>query len=298
MNVNQRLSHFRPTGSFPSWQSAFDQDALRRAWLVVQRNKGRSGSDGETVAQYERHLESNLRELQESLLHGRYRPRKVTQILVPKPSGGWRPLTLWTVQDKIVQRAVFNYLEPVFNPRFLPCSFGYRPGLSTGDAARAIQQARQAGAAWVLDADIQDCFGNMQNGRILRQLRQWRTPKPIVKLIHHWLNAEIWNAWAGSPPVAGTSQGGVISPLLCNLYLHTFDETLQKPGIWLVRFADDFVVLAQRKHTIRWARHWAKINLRRLGLEMHPQKTRLTSFEEGFQFVGWFFVRDEMYQLK
>lgn len=298
MNSNSLSSLRRSNASFPPWASAFSEDALRRAWLTVQRNKGRSGSDGETVTQFERHLASNLRELQDSLLSGRYQPKKVTQILVPKPSGGWRPLTLWTVQDKIVQRAVFNYLEPVFNPRFLSCSYGYRPGLSTGDAAKAIQLARQAGATWVLDADIQDCFGNMQNGRILRQLRQWHTPKPICDLIYRWLNAEIWNAWSGSPTTAGTSQGGVISPLLCNLYLHPFDEVMQKPGLWVVRFADDFVVLAQHKRTIRWARHWARLNLRRLGLEMHPQKTRLTSFDEGFQFVGWFFVRDEMYQLK
>ena len=284
--------------SFPPWQSAFALDALRRAWLAVRANKGRSGSDGETVAQFERHLDSNLKMLQAELESGRYRPQKVTQVLIPKPSGRWRPITLWTVRDKVAQRAAYNYLEPIFEKRFLPCSYGFRLGLSTRNAAQAIQKARQAGARWVLDADIKDCFGSMENRRLLGQLRQWRTPGPVRDLVSRWLNAEIWNAWAGSPKVAGTSQGGVISPLLCNVYLHPFDRAMQKRGLWLVRFADDFVVLARSKTAVRSARYWARVNLGRIGLRMHPQKTRITGFEEGFQFVGWFFVRDEMYELK
>ena len=291
-NLKQKIT------GLPPWESAFSVDALRRAWLVVRQNKGRGGSDGETVAQFERHLELNLRDLQAELLHGRYRPRKVTQILVPKPSGRWRPLTLWAVRDKIAQRAVYNYLEPLFEPRFLDCSYGFRPGRSTRDAAQAIQQARQAGAAWVLDADIRDCFGSMDNDHLLQQLRRWRTPQPVCALVRHWLHAEIWNEWAGTPQTAGTSQGGVISPLLCNLYLHSFDQAMQRRGIQLVRYADDFVILAQKKRTIRWARHWAGVQLKRLKLQMHPQKTRITSFDEGFQFVGWFFIRNEMHELR
>jgi group II intron reverse transcriptase/maturase len=284
--------------SYPPWQAAFSDDALRRAWLVVRANKGRSGSDGETVAEFERHLAENLRSLQGELVNGRYRPQKVTQVLIPKPSGSWRPITLWTVRDKVAQRAVYHYLEPVFEQRFLPCSYGFRPGQATRDAAQAIQKARQAGACWVLDADIKDCFGSMDNRLLLGQLRRWHTPGPIRDLVSRWLHAEIWNAWADSPAVAGTSQGGVISPLMCNVYLHAFDQAWQKPGVWLVRFADDFVILSRSKQAIRWARHWSKVTLGRLRLTLHPQKTRITSFEEGFQFVGWFFVRDEMHELK
>ena len=298
MEINRQSPIVNRQSALPPWQNAFTEDALRRAWASVRANKGRSGSDGETLDQFERHLPANLRELRSELVDGRYQPRKVTQVLVPKPTGKWRPLTLWTVRDKVAQRAVYNYLEPVFETRFLPCSFGFRRGLSTRDAAQAIQQARQSAAAWVLDADIRDCFGSMDNRRLLRQLAHWQTPKPICTLIRNWLYAEIWNAWQGGAAIAGTSQGGVISPLLCNLYLHPFDVAMQQKGIRLVRFADDFVILARHKRTIRWAKHWAHVQLKRIGLTMHPDKTRITGFEEGFQFVGWFFVRDEMYELR
>src|SRR5690606_16855206 len=116
-------------------------DALRRAWLVVRANQGRGGAAGETIAEFERHLELNLQMLRAELLQGRYRPKKVTGVLVPKPSGGWRPLTLWAIRDRLVQRAVYNYLEPHFERRFLDCSYGFRPGRSTADAAQAVQRA-------------------------------------------------------------------------------------------------------------------------------------------------------------
>lgn len=280
------------------WQKAFTEDALRRAWTAVRANKGRGGSDGETVAQFERHLDLNLRELRAELLDGRYAPRNVTQILVPKPSGGWRPLALWAIRDRVAQRAVYNYLEPGFERRFLPCSFGFRPGLSTKDAAQAVQQAREAGANWVVDADIKDCFGQMESRRVLKQLDRWQVPGAIKELIRRWLQAQVWNAWRGDGQ-ANVSQGGVISPLLCNLYLHPFDQQMQKRGRWLVRYADDFVCLTQDEKEAHDAHKQAAKSLKRVGLQLHthPQKTRITNFNEGFQFVGWFFIRDEMHRL-
>lgn len=287
-----------PRSLYPPWQKAFTLDALRRAWLPIRANKGRGGSDGETVVQFERNLDLNLAQLKDELETQRYRPHKVTQILVPKPSGGWRPLTLWAIRDRVVQRAVYHYLEPVFEQRFLDCSYGYRPGRGTHTAAQAIQQARQAGANWVFDADIQDCFGQMDNHRLMRQLKRWHVPSPIRALIHHWLHAQIWNAWRKTHTHAGTSQGGVISPLLCNLYLHPFDQALQKRNLWLVRYADDFVCLARDERTIRYAQRHATRQLKRLKLHINPNKSRLTTFDDGFQFVGWFFIRHEMHKLR
>ena len=288
----------QPAADYGPWQTAFTADALRRAWVSVKANKGRSGSDGETWHQFERHLELNLRQLRSELLAGEYQPQRVTQVLVPKPSGGWRPITLWAIRDRVAQRAVYNYLEPVFEPRFLDCSYGFRPGRSTHDAAQAVQMARQAGAQWVLDADIKDCFGSMQDRLVLKRLQRWRVPQPIVTLMQRWLRAEVWNAWGSGARQAGTSQGGVISPLLCNLYLHPFDQALHKSGIWLVRYADDFVCLSRDEKRIRQALKLADQTLQQLSLQIHPQKTRLTTFDEGFQFVGWFFIRNELFQLK
>ncbi|MBK8989888.1 MAG: group II intron reverse transcriptase/maturase [Chloroflexi bacterium] len=280
------------------WQAAFEVDALRRAWLAVRANKGGGGSDGQTVADFEADLERHLNDLHQELVQQRYRPQPVKQILVPKADDKWRPLTLWTIKDRVAQRATYNYLEPVFDRQFLPCSYGFRNGRSTRDAAEAVLQARRAGAQWVLDADITDCFGQMRNKWVLKQLERWRVPGPVTALIGHWLHTRIGNAWRPEQTIAGTSQGSVISPLLCNIYLHPFDQAMQQRGITLVRYADDFVILARHKAAIAWAQQWAALNLKRVGLEMNPHKTRVTTFAEGFQFVGWFFVREEMFQLK
>lgn len=280
------------------WQAAYSTDALRRAWQPVRANKGGSGSDGQTIAQFEADLESNLLQLHQELVSGHYQPQPVKQILVPKASANWRPLTLWTIRDRIAQRATYNYLVPVFDRQFLPCSYGFRAGRSTQDAAEAIFEERKRGAHWVLDADIEDCFGQMRNNIVLKQLTRWHVPKPVRSLIQRWLQTKIGNAWRADQVEAGTSQGSALSPLLCNLYLHGFDKGMQQPGITLVRYADDFVILARRKASVRWAQAWAAANLRRVGLQMHPHKTRITHFDEGFQFVGWFFVGEEMYQLK
>jgi group II intron reverse transcriptase/maturase len=295
--ARQRQPKGRRT-AFPPWESAFSINALRRAWQMVRANQGRAGTDGETVAAFERRLEANLQSLQRELREGTYRPRRVTQVLVPKPRDDWRPLTIWAVRDRVVQRAVHDYLEPVLEPRFLPCSYGFRPGRSTRDVADTIVRARQAGTPWVLDADIKDCFGQMQDRFLMRQLARWQVPTPMRDLISRWLEAEVWNAWQGAPARAGTSQGGVISPLLCNIYLHPFDERMRQRGWWLVRYADDFIVLARSERAAHKAQEHAAAYLDQLGLDIHPQKTRITHFDKGFQFVGWFFVRDELFELK
>lgn len=283
--------------AYAPWEQAFTLDALRRAWTAVRANRGTSGSDGDTLARFERKLDANLSTLRRELLDGSYQPRRVTQVLVPKGSDDWRPISVWSVRDRVAQRAAHNYLEPVLDPRFLPCSYGFRPGRTTETAASAIRKARRGGAEWVLDADIKNCFGSMDNQRLLDMLAGWQVPGPVRRLVERWLLAKVWNAWAGRRR-AGTSQGGVISPLLCNVYLHPFDRAMQQRGLTLVRYADDFVVLARSEKAARQAESRATAELRRLGLEIHPQKTRITRFEDGFQFVGWFFIRDEMHELR
>lgn len=282
--------------SYPPWQSAFSEDALHRAWLSVRANKG-AATGRDSVRDFENALTANLKQLQDALLSHSYRPHPVKQILVPKSGDDWRPITLWTVVDRVVQRAVYNYLEPVWDPFFLDSSHGFRPNRSVGTAVQAIQMAYQQGARQVVEADIQDCFGSLDNARLLRLLRQWNTPAPIYQLLDHWLHARIVNAWRGRN-CAGASQGGVISPLLCNLYLHSLDRALQRPDWRLVRYADDFVVLAMTSRSAQAALKHTTHTLRQIGLQIHPHKTHLTTFDAGFQFVGWFFIRDEVHQLR
>lgn len=280
------------------WQKAFDLDALRRAWQSIRHNKGTSGADGQTIAQFEQELERNLELLRAEAISGRYRPHKVTQVLVPKANSDWRPLTLWAIRDRILQRAVFNYLEPVFELHFLPCSYGFRAGRGPREAARAIQKAYQQGARWVVDADIKDCFGQMRSEIVMDRLYRWYVPKPIQAIIQAWLTANVWNAWQNTGRQVGTSQGSAISPLLCNLYLHPFDQQMWQRRWWFIRYADDFVILTRDEKSAHQANTLAGKTLQTLGLEIHAQKTGVRSFEQSFQFVGWFFVRDEMYEMK
>ncbi len=301
----QMTGHKRPWPSglrpgrgltYPPAQSAFQRDALQRAWLSVRGNSG-NGANA-TVAEFEVNLDEHIDQLHWELRRGTYMPTPVKRILIPKANAKLRPITLWAIRDRVVQRAVYDYLEPVWEPHFLSCSHGFRSGLSTKTAAEAIREARLAGAIWVFDADIKNCFGSMDNRRVLRLCQQWRVPKAVYGLIEKWLHARVLNAWQGSPNTAGTSQGGVVSPLLCNLYLHALDRAMQKKGWHLVRYADDFVVLAQSEKGVQAAARHASSTLKQIGLQMHPQKSSITTFEEGFQFIGWFFVRDEMYRLK
>ncbi len=282
---------------FAPWSSAFGDDALRRAWAAVRANRGAAGADGATWAEFERGLAANLSALRRELLDGSYRPQRVTQVLVPKGSDEWRPISLWAIRDRVAQRAVYNYLEVAFEARFRPCSYGFRPGRTTATAAEAVGRARRGGARWVVDADIKACFDSMDSQRLLELLAGWEVPEPIRRLVGRWLAARVWNGWAGRR-AAGTSQGGVISPLLCNVYLHPFDVAMEGRGQTLVRYADDFVVLTRDERSARAALARATEELTRLGLAIHPQKTRITHFDEGFQFVGTFFVRDEMYLLR
>lgn len=281
---------------YPAWQSAFTEDALQRAWLSVRANQG-AAAGGDSVHDFERALAANLDHLRQAVLSQTYRPQPVKEILVPKGGADWRPITLWTVADRLLQRAIYNYLEPVWDPCFLNGSHGFRPNRSAQTAVQAIQMARQQGHHHVVDADIKDCFGSMDNRRLLKLIRQWNTPIPVQQLIDHWLQARVVNAWRGRD-CAGTSQGGVISPLLCNLYLHSLDRALQKRDWRLVRYADDLVVLTTAPQSARAALNHTAHTLQQIGLQIHPQKTRLTTFDAGFQFVGWFFIRDEAHQLR
>ena len=299
--TNNRTNHqptkltTHPYIQYPNWQSAFSEAALRQAWLAVKANKG--GAFRETLADFANDLDRQLSRIRKEVLSGSFKPKRVTQMLIPKASGSWRPITLWSIRDRVAQRAVYNYLEPLWDKHFAACSYGFRGGLSTRDAAEAVQQAYAANQRWVLDADIKDCFGSIDSARLLKLLQRWRVPQPLQAIIEKWLKARIFNAWRDSK-LAGTSQGSVLSPLLCNLYLHSFDCAVANRGWRLVRYADDFVVMGHSQQSIVSAKRHVLHTLQRLSLKLHQQKTRTVHFDDGFQFVGWFFVRDEVYQLK
>jgi len=275
---------------------AFSRDALHRAWRQVRASGGGPGMDGESIRAFESDLEVKLAELGQELEKGTHRPRGVRRVFVPKPKGGLRPLAIWTLRDRVAQRAVYNYLEPTFESQFLDCSHGFRPGRSVQTAVDAVLTGRDAGLRWVLDADIKDCFDDIRPDLLMRLVRQQVRDKVILRLLTAWLQARILNA-RGQARAAGTAQGGVLSPLLCNVYLHPFDEALTGQGLRLVRYADDLVVLCRRRREAQAARQVVQRQLGRLHLKLNPHKTQVVHFDEGFKFLGVFFLRNEHFWL-
>ena len=202
------------------------------------------------------------------------------------------------LRDRIAQRVVYNAIAPLFESMFLPCSFGFRPGRGVHAAVEAVIAHRDAGCRWVVDADIQDCFDSIDSRLLIQFIRDRVRDGRVLRLIRRWLKAEIMNSVTGRPTVAGTTQGGILSPLFANIYLHRFDTFMVARGHRLVRYADDFVVLCRRRAMAQRALQDARQGLARLRLRLNPHKTRIVRFDEGFKFLGVFFIRDEHYFLE
>lgn len=293
------LRRWRPTAAPDDLDlpGLFSQAALLRAWAQVRANRGAAGGDGVTLAAFERALDRHLAELQGELVAGRYRPQRVTRVFVPAARGKQRGLALWAVRDRVVQRLVYDYMEPLFEPMFLGCSYGFRPGRGIREAVAAVAQARDAHQRWVLDGDIQDCFDSIDPALLLRLVARRVYHPAILHLVRLFLHARIFNALDERGARAGVSQGSALSPLLCNIYLHEFDQTMVARGYTLVRYADDWVILCRRRGEAEAARHEAERALRRLRLTLHPRKTALVHIDQGFKFLGHFFVRGEVFTL-
>ncbi len=275
----------------------FSMDALRRAWLKVKAAGGGPGVDGMTINKFETELEANLVTLQTDLLAGRYKPKTVKRLLIPKPKGGLRPLALWSLRDKVVQRVVYDCIEPYFEREFLACSFGYRPGLGVAQAVQTVLAYRDQHHRWVADIDIKDCFDSLDSELLMGLVRRQVKDPLILKLIRAWLNARVFNALTGPRTRAGASQGAVISPLLANIYLHQVDLYLIQRDYYLVRYADDIVICCRRKVEAEQALQAAGSALRQVKLSLNLRKSRVVHFDQGFKFLGVFFLRNEYFEL-
>ncbi|MGH2542392.1 MAG: reverse transcriptase domain-containing protein, partial [Ardenticatenaceae bacterium] len=203
---------------------------------------------------------------------------------------------------------LYEALLPYCEPHFLPCSFGYRRGRSVPEGIAAVCAARDGGRRWVVDGDIRNCFDHIDRDKVLAMLAAWVPDRRLVQLTGQFLRARILNSASGGRESAGASQGSVLSPLLCNVYLHSFDVAMggqpspTEEGAALgacsvVRFADDFVLLTGRKREAEAARERAEAALRALKMELHPVKTKVIHFNEGFKFLGHFFLRGEVFPL-
>jgi group II intron reverse transcriptase/maturase len=283
-----QLAQQNSTMGFTSLNHHLDLEWLIRAY-VLTRKDGAAGVDGQTAEQYAEHLRENLRDLLERAKSGRYVAPPVRRVYIPKGTGGdLRPLGIPTFEDKILQRAVLMLLEPIYEEDFLDCSFGFRPGRSAHQALEALRsQLLSLRGGWVLDVDIRKFFDTLDHARLRELLRQRIHDGVVLRLLGKWLHAGVLEEGRLTHPDAGTPQGGVISPLLANLFLHyVLDEWYEqdvKPRLkgrsFLIRYADDFVLACECEDDARRVLEVLPKRFARFGLTLHPDKTRLVRFE-------------------
>jgi len=285
------------------WYSLHDKvyaaKNLANAWERVRSNKGAAGCDGQTVAQFARNAKENLVRLHEQLRTKTYRPQRVKRVEIPKSGGGKRALGIPTVRDRIVQQAVLQILSPIFEEQFSPRSHGFRPGRGCETALDVVDRALRYGYEFVVDADISKFFDNVDHELLLDRLNERVSDGSVLKLVRAFLTSGVLvDGGVEESTEIGTPQGGPLSPLLANIYLHGFDEAMQAAKFGVVRYADDFVIFARSREEAGRALETARRKLEGLKLRLHPEKTRIAVIDEGFDFLGYHYVRDKRGRLQ
>ena len=267
----------------------FKRENLKMAWDRVRANKGSGGVDGQSMAAFAAQQNQQLERLHGELKENTYQPLPVRQVPIEKRDkpGEYRLLGIPTIYDRVCQQALLNRLEPIFEPLFDDVNFGYRRGRSTKDALRKIWKEIDGGREWIVDADLRDFFGSVDHEKLLTLVAQQVADGRVLRLIRAMLKAGSYGKGRLFPTERGTPQGGVVSPLLSNILLTPFDREMRRKGYQLTRYADDWVVTCKTAAEARAAIDAALQILKQLGVELHPQKTRIVHVQQGFEFLGY-----------
>jgi RNA-directed DNA polymerase len=281
------------------WFSLIDKvhsaSNLSAAWAQVRANDGAAGVDHVTVEMFAKRAEAKLSELSEELRTGRYRPRAIRRVYIPKPDGTRRPLGIPAVRDRVVQTALRDVIEPIFEREFARHSYGFRPGRGCKDALRRVDELLKQGYRYVVDADLKSYFDTIPHDRLMERVRERVADGRVLKLIESYLSQQVMEGLEQWTPAAGSPQGAVVSPLLSNIYLNPLDHLMAGKGYEMVRYADDFVILCRSEPeaclALEEVRRWTA----EAALSLHPDKTRIADAEseDGFEFLGYRFSRGQ-----
>lgn len=276
------------------YDKMFREDILAYAWQEVRANRGTAGIDGQRIEEIERSgVDPFLAELADDLRDGTYRAQPVRRVYIPKSDGSQRGLGIPTVRDRVVQAAAKLVLEPIFEADFRESSYGFRPGRDAHQAGEVLRKAVNRGGNWVMDADIRAYFDRVDHTTVKHLVAKRVSDRRMLDLLKQWLRAGVWEGGVVTPTTMGVPQGGIISPLLANVVLHELDkhweDQCRQLG-QLIRYADDFVIVCETEKKAREAYRQVEAYLAGLGLELHPEKSRVVNLgdgSDGIDFLGF-----------
>ena len=274
----------------------YDRRNLESAFKKVSKNRGSAGVDHQTIAMFADRLEHNLEWISNAVEKGSYEPQSIRRVWIPKPGRRkeQRPLGIPTVRDRVVQTALRNVIEPIFEKDFAEHSYGFRPGRGCKDALRRVDGLLKQKHTWIVDADLRSYFDTIPKDRLMERVGEKVSDGRVLELITAYLNQAVLDTMQGWVPDRGTPQGAVISPLLSNIYLDPLDHLMTQRGFAMTRYADDFVVQCRTENEARRALGEIEKWVKETGLTLHPEKTRIVDATQpgGFDFLGYHFERD------
>lgn len=276
------------------WDKVWAEGNLHQACLEVVLNKGSAGVDGQSTTALSQSWRADFPKLQQQLRQGSYQPMAARRVWIPKPgTNEKRPLGIPAVRDRVVQAALKHVIEPIFERDFAVQSYGFRPGKGAQDALRRVEELLREGKQWIVDADLKGYFDTIPQDKLMGLLGQRIQDGRVLALVEQFLKAGVMDQGRWSASDSGTPQGGVISPLLANIYLNPLDHLMEQRGWQMVRYADDFVVLCEKEEQAKAVLEEIAQWVREAGLTLHPTKTRIVhaAGQGGFDFLGYHFER-------